>query len=98
MARASSLSGPAAKGARHWCVICIRDAEYGDVLRLSFDNVLLELPTGAESALDMVLASSSFRVGELAGLTDESKVVLVRRLLREGVLCQNSAQPHAALP
>ncbi len=39
------------------------------------------------SALSLIAAGEAFRAGELPGLADEaSAVVLVRRLVREGVL------------
>ncbi|RMA42666.1 hypothetical protein D9R08_07685 [Rhodophyticola porphyridii] len=47
----------------------------------------ISLPSHAETALRFALSTPSFRVGDMAGdLDDAGKLVLARRLLREGLL------------
>jgi ribosomal protein L16 Arg81 hydroxylase len=54
---------------------------------LEFMGETLQTPRHIETSLRFITDHEAFRVGEIAGaLSDDSKVVLVRRLIREGVL------------
>lgn len=50
-----------------------------------FGNVI-SFPTIVGAALSVLLAGADVRVGDLPGLDEEERLVLVRRLVREGVL------------
>jgi mannose-6-phosphate isomerase-like protein (cupin superfamily) len=54
------------------------------VLRLR--DRTLHIPAPARPALEQLLDGDETKVGELPGLSDASRVVLVRRLVREGLL------------
>jgi ribosomal protein L16 Arg81 hydroxylase len=59
----------------------------GDAVTLRFEDKLVTLPTFAEQDLRFLAVTQEFSVAELpGGLDAEGKVVLVRRLLREGFL------------
>ena len=65
----------------------------GHRLRRAGEKVVLELPdrevsfpASTEDALRLILGGAPVAVGSLAGMEDDDQVVLVRRLLREGVL------------
>jgi bifunctional lysine-specific demethylase and histidyl-hydroxylase NO66 len=60
----------------------------GDTVRLAFEGRNLEFPAHAREELEFMLAAdSSFRVTDLPGsLDDEGRLVLVDRLVREGLL------------
>ncbi|HEX6237310.1 MAG TPA: cupin domain-containing protein [Acidimicrobiales bacterium] len=59
----------------------------GERLVLSLGDRHLELPAALEPALDRLLDGAPLRVGELAGILDhDSRLVLARRLVREGLL------------
>lgn len=47
---------------------------------------VVALPAGLTAAVDRLLAGAEVRVGTLAGLDAEGRCVLVRRLVREGIL------------
>jgi hypothetical protein len=62
-------------------------------LRTGPEQLVLELPdrtiafpTGVSAALDAVLGGDAVTVGALPGLDEPGQLVLVRRLLREGVV------------
>jgi ribosomal protein L16 Arg81 hydroxylase len=63
-------------------------SEAEDGLRLSFEGRDLALPTYLRDELEFLLATNGpFRPGDLPGrLDDEGRLVLVRRLVREGLL------------
>jgi hypothetical protein len=59
----------------------------GSVLRLDLADRVLELPLPLSTALERLLDGAAHQVGSLADLLDaSSRAVLVRRLIREGVL------------
>jgi hypothetical protein len=64
-----------------------------DGLKLSFEGRELSLPTFLRDELEFVLATDEpFRASELPGrLDDEGRLVLVRRLVREGLV---RIRPH----
>ncbi len=54
---------------------------------LRFADRTLDAPTEVGPALEFIVARGTFRVSELPdNLTDASKLVLARRLVREGFL------------
>lgn len=55
-------------------------------LRLDLGDRVLHLPPAAGSALEVMLQGAPVAVGELTDLDGESQLVLVRRLVREGML------------
>ncbi|MEU6131648.1 cupin domain-containing protein [Saccharopolyspora sp. NPDC047091] len=57
-----------------------------DEVVLELPDRRLALPSVTADALRALLGGGAFRVGELPGLDESDQVVLVRRLLREGVL------------
>jgi mannose-6-phosphate isomerase-like protein (cupin superfamily) len=60
--------------------------ETDDRLRLDLGDRVLHLPPAAGAALELLLAGAPVRVGDLPDLDDDSRLVLVRRLVREGML------------
>ncbi|MEM8573617.1 MAG: cupin domain-containing protein [Pseudomonadota bacterium] len=61
--------------------------EGSDTINLRFHHQEMSLPAHVNEALRHALETDRFRVGDLPGnLDDEGKVVLVRRLVREGLL------------
>jgi lysine-specific demethylase/histidyl-hydroxylase NO66 len=63
-----------------------------DRVSLRLPDRSISFPAGCSAALSLVLAGSPVRVGDLPGLdTDDDRVVLARRLLREAV-----AVPHTS--
>jgi ribosomal protein L16 Arg81 hydroxylase len=66
-----------------------------DELTLRFEGREIAFPAAAEEAIHFVaFAEEPFRVGEIAGdLDDESRLVLVRRLVREGFLRLSEPAP-----
>jgi bifunctional lysine-specific demethylase and histidyl-hydroxylase NO66 len=58
----------------------------GDPPELAMADRTLRFPDGTRPALRALLAGAPVVVGSLPGLDDDSRLVLVRRLLREGVL------------
>ncbi|MFN2495864.1 MAG: cupin domain-containing protein [Pseudonocardiaceae bacterium] len=57
-----------------------------DLLVLELPDRTITLPAVTEPALEVLLTGADVAVGELPGLDDNDRLVLVRRLLREGVL------------
>jgi hypothetical protein len=66
-----------------------------DGLTLRFEGRELAFPAAAEEAIHFVaFAEEPFSAGEIAGdLDDESRLVLVRRLVREGFLRLSEPAP-----
>jgi len=62
------------------------DAEPGGGLVLELPDRTVTFPAGTGPALRLLLSGAPIRVGDLPGLDGPSQLVLVRRLLREGVL------------
>jgi hypothetical protein len=60
----------------------------GDTARLTFEGKSLEFPAHGREELEFVLAAEEpFRVADLPGsLDEEGRIVLVKRLVREGLL------------
>ena len=54
------------------------------VVELSDRRILM--PEAMRAAVDLLLGDTAVQVGELPGLDDPSRLVLVRRLIREGVV------------
>lgn len=63
-------------------VLCTRQ----DCLVLELPDRSLTLPVAHRAAVQVLLGGAEVVVGELPGLDDADRLVLVRRLLREGVL------------
>ena len=61
------------------------DADGGRVALVLIDRTV-EAPSTARAALEHLLRGEDTKVGELPGLSDASRMVLVRRLVREGWL------------
>lgn len=55
-------------------------------IRLQLADRALRLPAVARPAIEHLVACETVRVGELPGIDPESRVVLARRLVREGLL------------
>ena len=58
----------------------------GDRVVLSFAGREVRMPVAAAPALEVVIDRTELTVGELDGLNPGSRLVLARRLLREGWL------------
>jgi len=72
-------------------LLSYRIEEDDDAVRLRFHRNEINLPTYAADALRYALETPRFAVADLPeGLDDDGKVVLVRRLIREGLLQLNS--------
>lgn len=67
----------------------LRDAD-DDRVALVLTGRLLHLPAQTRAALEAVLAGDEVEAGDLPGLDGDDGVVLVRRLLREGVVVRAS--------
>ena len=65
----------------------------GDDLRLVLVDRTITLPAVATDAIKVVLTGNWFTPGELPGLTAEDRLVVVRRLVREGVIVPASGAP-----
>ncbi|GAA3357495.1 cupin domain-containing protein [Saccharopolyspora gregorii] len=63
-----------------------RVVDGADEVVLELPDRRLALPADTADAVRELLTGGTFRVGELPGLDEADQVVLVRRLLREGVL------------
>ncbi|HEX6719213.1 MAG TPA: cupin domain-containing protein [Pyrinomonadaceae bacterium] len=57
-----------------------------DLIVLEMPDSAIMLPAVTRSAIQVLLGGGDVVVGELPGLNDDDRLVLVRRLLREGVL------------
>jgi ribosomal protein L16 Arg81 hydroxylase len=60
----------------------------GDGASVEFATSVVRGPLSVLPALEFIRDHPSFQVGELPGLSDNSRLVLVRRLIREGLLAQ----------
>ncbi|WP_068494002.1 cupin domain-containing protein [Paramagnetospirillum marisnigri] len=77
---ASSSVGPRAD-------LIYRLQDNGDTVSLHVNTAEIKLPAAAASALKFTLESPRFSIGDVPGLADDSsKLTLVRRLVREGLL------------
>ena len=65
--------------------ICVLDRVDGELSAMLGDREL-RLPLGAEPAMRLVAAEETFVVGELPDLDEAGRLVLVKRLIREGLL------------
>lgn len=58
-----------------------------DSVSILFPGARVDAPPGVEDALKFVVENESFRVREIpGGFSDQSRLVLIRRLVREGLL------------
>lgn len=64
----------------------------GDKLTLELPDRSLTLPASTAAALEVLLLGGAVELGRLPGLDVDDQVVLVRRLLREGVLVPVTAE------
>jgi len=62
-----------------------RWAENEDTVELSCFGSVIAFPIAVRAALAVILDGDDVRVGDLPGLDDTERLVLVRRLVREGV-------------
>ena len=68
----------------------------GDTLTVNFGSNTLTLPGFTASAMGVALGGTAYRIGDLPGfLDDDGKLILVRRLIREGLVV---ALPRYANP
>lgn len=58
----------------------------GDGVTLELADRTITLPASTAAALELLLLGGNVKVAQLPGLADDDRLVLVRRLLREGVL------------
>ena len=65
--------------------ICIVDLVDGEVSALLGDREL-RMPAWAEPAISLVATGEAIEVGDLPGLDSNGRIVLARRLIREGLL------------
>ena len=65
----------------------------GENVRLVLVDRTITLPAGTADAIKTVLTGSPFTPDELAGLTADDRLVVARRLVREGVVVPASAAP-----
>jgi hypothetical protein len=63
-----------------------RSETHGDEIRLVLLDRTITLPVAAADAVKVVLAGGPFTADQLPGLTDDERLVVARRLVREGVL------------
>jgi len=64
----------------------------GDGVTLELADRTITLPASTAAALELLLLGGGVEVAELPDLADDDRLVLVRRLLREGVLVPAAAQ------
>lgn len=65
--------------------ICIVDLVDGEVSALLGDREL-RMPAWAEPAISLLATGVAIEVGDLPGLDPNGRIVLARRLIREGLL------------
>jgi hypothetical protein len=83
--RLGQLTAQSSVGPRADLIYRLQDN--GDTVSLHVNTSEITLPAAATSALKFTLESPRFSVGDVPGLADESsKLALVRRLVREGLL------------
>jgi len=87
LARLATLDIDSRVGARPHLIHDLTHFEEEGTVRLVCHGTEIELPDFARSALHHAVTTRAFRVGDLPGdLDDAGKLVLVRRLVREGLL------------
>jgi hypothetical protein len=65
--------------------ICVLDPHGGELSVLLGDREL-RMPLVAEAAMNLIASGESVAVADLPGLDEPGRLVLVRRLIREGLL------------
>ncbi len=89
MAQLASLDGLTVNsrvGGRPHIVYALHD-EDGAQVRLAAQGAEIVLPSFAKSAMQFCLTTPDFRVGDMGGeLDDDGKLVLARRMVREGLM------------
>ena len=76
--------------------LCMVECPAGQgICKILFASAAVQGPARLRAAMEFIRDHDRFRVAELPGLGDESKPVLVRRLIREGLL-RLAAAPVAA--
>jgi ribosomal protein L16 Arg81 hydroxylase len=89
MHQLTSLTGLSAEsrvGARPGLIYYLRTE--GDFVLLDFYGRTIKFPARAGEAIRFALSSSRFQVRDIPALDDAGKLILVRRLIREGLLQQ----------
>ena len=80
-------TSPLARRPGHPCVLVDADGPDGPVLRVLLGDRHLDVPPRLRAALEVVRASTTLAPADLADHLDpESRLVLCRRLVREGLL------------
>jgi bifunctional lysine-specific demethylase and histidyl-hydroxylase NO66 len=83
--RLSTLTQASKLRRRPLVLTSLRRGVDDDVIVLDFDDRALELPVEVEASVARAISGEPFAVGDLVELTSESRVVLVRRLVVEGI-------------
>jgi hypothetical protein len=65
--------------------ICVLETA-GDDLSVLLGDRELRMPMAVEPAMSLIAGGASLAVADLPGLDEASRLVLVRRLIREGLL------------
>ncbi|NKX43251.1 cupin domain-containing protein [Roseicyclus persicicus] len=87
VARLKALTVDSRVGARPHLIHDLRHLADEGLVRLVCHGAEIELPEFAKEPLEYAIATRDFRVGDLPGdLDDAGKLVLVRRLVREGLM------------
>ena len=87
VARLADLTPDSRVGARPHVIYDLADLEAEGQVRLFAQGTEILLPIHARAAMEYCLAHRSFRLGDMGGdLDDAGKMVLVRRLVREGLM------------
>ncbi len=86
LAMLDSLTVDGRVGGRPHLVYGLYDEE-GEQVRLTAQGAEIVLPDFAKSAMEYCLTTPDFRVGDMGGeLDDDGKLVLVKRMVREGLM------------
>jgi ribosomal protein L16 Arg81 hydroxylase len=87
LARLGSLNIDSRVGARPHLIHDLTHFEEDGIVRLVCHGAEIDLPEFAREPLEHAITARDFRVGDLPGeLDDAGKLVLVRRLVREGLM------------
>lgn len=86
MASLARLSADSTVGARPGLIYYLRTE--GDLVLLECYGRTIKFPARAAEAIHFALSSSRFHVRDIPALDDAGKLILVRRLIREGLLQQ----------
>lgn len=87
MAAMEKLDVESIAGVREGAIFRIEEAADGDSMSVECYGRRVTFPAQARQAVEFALANSRFKIRELPGdLDDESKMVIVRRLIREGLI------------